>query len=1218
MLTHLNDAALTSLRSIRGLARRGRAAAGLLVMGAAVTGALLAGDHAGRPADVTAADHLTLGGAPVAGILERPGESDYFYADLATADRIEFRTDLGTLTDPVLTVMAADGLTVLAENDDVDLGDRRSRVVLAPEAAGRFYVKVSHFSRQHGTGSYSVTMSPASTGPFPPDDFPDTALTGGRSANVLVADGAGLAGTLERAGDLDLFRFDALRTRVYEVEVVPGSLDDPALELLAQDGETVLAANDDAGGTTGPRAGGFRPAVAGTYFVRVRHTVGRGRGSYRVALRSQLVAPDDRHVNSPNLSERIDLALVIDRSVSASLEVTGDVDLFGFEAVAMRTPGLFDAGGELQPGFAVTQYVCTLETKSKIPVEVAILGTDGRTVAGSASTSEGSSATAAFVPELSGTCYVRVAAPPPGGLASYTLRLTRSTAYQFGVGSGTSPDPAPSLSLSVGSDAAAAVATVTARGDPATLASARGRVAYDPEVLKFVSAETGPAASGDALAVEEISLGTLEFSLDVPAGLQSRLGQIVRLRFERLEPSLPAERLIALRSYTAFSPTERRSENGPAADGGPDRQVDWSPGEATIPDPLDAVPGTARPFVRLDGRGSADPGLPARPLTYLWTLLSAPQPVTLSNPAGPVPTFAPVAAGTYQFGLTVDNGALASLQDRVSILVRRLNHPPTAQARARRLDAALEAGPTDPPLDAPPGATVELDGRTSVDRDRGDAGHLSYRWRQLAGPAVGLTPSSTAAAPRFTPTSAGLHLFELMVQDPPGALSLPFSIGVDVLQPPGTPTRLSLASSASTTPGTGPDFADDRLEGSASSLRVQHGSRVLLKAVAVDPDISVPPLKHRLGFRWTQLSGPPVEVETSVFPAGDRLTSALSFEATTSRVLLFRCEAIETDAADVPTGARVARRIRLVVENPLARTPVARAVLSRRAGGKGSVPAAAAATEPFRPGETVVLDGSGSTRFTTSPLAFSWSQLEGPQVTLSNPFSAVTTFALPDPRDQTVRTYAFQLLVDDGSHASEPLVVRVDSRPPPPIRATLPPAPGAGLLSLPLDPSTTGHPFEASDLASALGGQPLVLGARLDPATGRAGLRPFAGPSVPAPHVVKPGEGLLVFRASPAGAGTTLTGLAWPAGQSEQWLEPGLNLVGYPAASLATPETARELLARLGAAGRFAARGVPSPTGLRFEVFLPGSGSQAWPIEPGAAYLVSVSARTRLLLPSGP
>jgi hypothetical protein len=1197
------------------VARRVLAAA--LALGLALAGALQAGDHAGRPADVTAADLVTLGGASVAGILERPGEADFFYAELSSTARVQFRAELGSMTDSVLTVLAADGTTVLAENDDVDLGDRRSRAELTPTTAGRVYVRIAHFSREHGTGSYSVSMSPAPTVVTTLDDYPDTALTGARSDNGLTADDPGLTGTLERAGDLDVFFFQASRTRVYELEVQPGTLGDPAVEVLGPDGETVLAASDDAGGTLAPRVSRFRPPALGTYFARVRHTVDRGRGTYRIVLRSQVIAPDDRYVTSPELSQRVDQTMLLDKSIEADLEVAGDVDLFAFEAVASRTAGLFDSGVELEPGFAVARYSCTLSSKSDTPVQVEILAPDGRTILGSATTETGPTAVAAFEPQLSATYYVRVSALPPGGLASYTLGLERSTIYEFGVGSAGSPDPAPQLSLTVGSDAASAVATVRADGDPASLALARGQVNYDPIVLAFTSAEPGPAAAGDTLTVEEVAPGTLEFSLAVPAELQGRLGQLIRFRFARLLLSLPPERLVALRSYTASSRTERRSEVAPAADAGPDRQLDWSPDRATIPDPLDAVPGTVRRHVRLDGRGSADPGLPARPLTYRWTVLSAPQPVVLSDPASPVPTFAPQAAGTYQLGLVVDNGTLPSLQDRVSLLVRRLNHPPTAQARARRLDAALESGPGDPPLDAPPGAAIQFDGRYSVDLDRDDAGHLTYRWRQLEGPAVALTPSSTAAAPRFTPASSGLHLFELLVADPQGAESLPFSLGVEVRQPPGSPTRLSLVSSASTTPGTGQDFADDRLEGSSASLRVQHGSRVLLKAVAVDPDVAVPPLKHRLEFRWTQLSGPPVEVETSVFPAGDDVTSALSFEATTSRVLLFRCEAIETDAANVPTGARAARRLRLVVEDPRARTPIARVSLLRRPLTKlGSLQAAAAETEPFRPGETVVLDGSGSTPFTTGLLAFSWSQLEGPQVTLSNPFSAVTTFALPDPRDQTIRTYAFQLLVDDGLHTSEPLVVRLDSRPPPPVSTTVPPASGACLLSLPLDPSTTGHPFEASDLAAMLGAQSLVLGTRLEPATSRARLSALAGPGVAGPHALKPGEGLIVFRGHPAAAGTTLTGLAWPGGQSELWLEPGLNLIGYPATALAPPETAQDLLARAGTAGRFAVRGTPSPTGTRFEVYLPGG--RAWPVEPGGAYLLSVSSRTRLLLPSGP
>lgn len=76
-----------------------------------------------------------------------------------------------------------------------------------------------------------------------------------------------------------------------------------------------------------------------------------------------------------------------------------------------------------------------------------------------------------------------------------------------------------------------------------------------------------------------------------------------------------------------------------------------------------ALAGTA---VVLDGTGSYDPDGDA--ITYSWTQLSGPT-VTLSDPAATKPAFTPSSDGTYVFGLVVNDGALNSAQDTVTITV---------------------------------------------------------------------------------------------------------------------------------------------------------------------------------------------------------------------------------------------------------------------------------------------------------------------------------------------------------------------------------------------------------------------------------------------------------------------------------------------------------------------------------------------------------------------
>ena len=70
---------------------------------------------------------------------------------------------------------------------------------------------------------------------------------------------------------------------------------------------------------------------------------------------------------------------------------------------------------------------------------------------------------------------------------------------------------------------------------------------------------------------------------------------------------------------------------------------------------------------QLDGTGSSDPD--GNPLTYAWSITSAPtgSTATLNNPTSATPSLTPDVAGTYTIELIVNDGALSSTPDTVTV-----------------------------------------------------------------------------------------------------------------------------------------------------------------------------------------------------------------------------------------------------------------------------------------------------------------------------------------------------------------------------------------------------------------------------------------------------------------------------------------------------------------------------------------------------------------------
>ncbi len=154
-------------------------------------------------------------------------------------------------------------------------------------------------------------------------------------------------------------------------------------------------------------------------------------------------------------------------------------------------------------------------------------------------------------------------------------------------------------------------------------------------------------------------------------------------------------------------------------------------------------------LVTLDGSGSSDPD--GDQVTYNWAFQSKPQnsSATLNNPTSASPTFTVDKAGTYVVKLIVNDGALNSDPDTVTI--SNINVAPVADAG---MDQAITTI----------GTTVQLDGTQSYDPD-GDP--ITYQWAFTSipdGSTASLADADTAT-PTFTADVHGEYVVQLVVKD---------------------------------------------------------------------------------------------------------------------------------------------------------------------------------------------------------------------------------------------------------------------------------------------------------------------------------------------------------------------------------------------------------------------------------------------------------------------
>lgn len=343
------------------------------------------------------------------------------------------------------------------------------------------------------------------------------------------------------------------------------------------------------------------------------------------------------------------------------------------------------------------------------------------------------------------------------------------------------------------------------------------------------------------------------------------------------------------------------------------------------------------------------------PLTTTWVQTGGPS-VTLSNPSALNPTFtAPprtINDRVLTFELRADDGTVVST-DTVEITVAGNEAP----------NVVVSASPTS----GAGNTQFTLDGSGTTDPE-GD--QIIYIWNQISGPSVTLD-SPNAAVTTFTAPPGGIGTNQ----------TLTFQLtAVDTFDESDSETvSVTLTANGAPTAEAG---ANQDVSGGAT--------------VTLDGTNSSDPEGDTLSYSWTQVSGPAVTLSD---PDIAQPTFVAPAATGADQLLEFQLEVRDRTAGGGPISAQqlAASQIDTVTIRVLA--------------NRGPVADAGADQGPIDAGQTVTLDGTGSTDPDGDTLTYSWVQTGGPSVTLDDASAAQPTFTAP----QANGTVTFELTVSDGT-----------------------------------------------------------------------------------------------------------------------------------------------------------------------------------------------------------
>lgn len=412
--------------------------------------------------------------------------------------------------------------------------------------------------------------------------------------------------------------------------------------------------------------------------------------------------------------------------------------------------------------------------------------------------------------------------------------------------------------------------------------------------------------------------------------------------------------------------------------------------------------------VTLNGSASSDPDGTA--LSYQWRQVDGPT-VTLSSTSAAQPSFT-VPAGTtsptaFSFELKVSDGVITSPADAVSVLVNTTSVPlPAGSNMAVIASASASTQSTNQE------ASKAIDGNTA-----GYPANSSAEWAsndQGAGAWIQLTWSSAQTLDRVRlfdrPNTddnvvSGTLTFSSGAAVSVGALPNTGGLEVSFSQRSVTWVRFTVNSVGPNTysvglsefeaygPGGGSTPPQNQAPTAIAGANqtVLGGALVSLSGSGSDPEGSM------LTYSWSQIAGPSVTLSSANVANPSFVAPAATSSAQT---LDFRL--VVTDSSGASSTNNPFTRITVsATSTPTNQPPIANAGADQSAVAN----------------RLVTLNGAASSDPEGLPLIYSWSQVSGPSVVLSNVNAASPSFVAPSATT-SAQTMVFRLLVNDGTQNS--------------------------------------------------------------------------------------------------------------------------------------------------------------------------------------------------------